>query len=242
MPEVSEASGPPVLAFDEVAVRPAPGAPVILNALTFAVPPGSMVCLRGRSGTGKSSVARIAAAFTEPDSGAVRWNGALVAGLTETERHSWRATHLGYLDQESGMLPELTLGENVLLRGRAMAIPDAAGRLEELFDALELTGLTRRFPHQVSVGQRQRAAFARALLTDPTLLVLDEPTSAMDEEGATLTLHALEEARDRGAAILLTSHDPLVWERADAIVALHTPGPRHAAGFGGRSPSDVPEF
>lgn len=136
------------LRLDSVTIRPAPQATSVIEGLDLEVAAGESVCLAGRSGTGKTSLLRVAAGLLPPAKGRVLWAGRDVAQMTETERRRWHGAHMGYLDQESAMLEELTIGENVLLPrgGGARTTRQAADRLAELFAALDIAPAARAPP------------------------------------------------------------------------------------------------
>lgn len=137
----------------------------------------------------------------------------------EKEWESWRAGHLGFLDQDSEMLPDLRIIENVLVpittRDKA-----AAERAQELLTALAVDRIAASWPQSCSGGERQRCGVARALITRPDLLILDEPTASLDSPNAHRVLDVLAGARDAGTTILVASHDELVVEWADHVLTM----------------------
>ncbi|MCS4274878.1 ABC-type lipoprotein export system ATPase subunit [Mycetocola sp. BIGb0189] len=196
------------------------GTPVpVLDGLDLEVSPGEMVCVSGRSGTGKSTLLEVCAGGVRPTSGELFWASTRLHTLPDRPLERWRSATVGYLDQGSSLLEELRIVENVLL---GIARPSTADihAAHAVLTRLGIGHLADSWPRECSGGERQRAAIARALLRAVPLLIFDEPTASLDARSATLVLDALDEARTEGAAILVASHDDLVLNRADRIIRL----------------------
>jgi putative ABC transport system ATP-binding protein len=182
-----------------------------LNRIHLDIPPGEFVALMGPSGSGKSTLLHIIAGIDRPTEGQCLVQGTDVAQLNETELAEWRNHHVGFVFQTFNLIPVLNALENVelplLLTGLA---PDERRRHAET--ALALVGLADRMhhlPRQLSGGQEQRVAIARALVTDPTLLVADEPTGNLDAHSAADVLGLLALLnREAGKTIIMVTHDP----------------------------------
>ena len=186
-----------------------PGGRPLLQDVSLTVKAGTTTALLGRSGSGKTTLLRTVNALVRPTSGEVRIGGKVVAGDTETIRALRRA--IGYVIQETGLLPHMTIGRNIGLgleiAGRAQ--PEIAGRAKEL---LELVGLpesmTTRYPWQLSGGQRQRVGLARALATEPEVLLMDEPFGALDPLTRAEMQQMLKALLQRvGVTTLIVTHD-----------------------------------
>ncbi|GAB3576573.1 ABC transporter ATP-binding protein [Amycolatopsis endophytica] len=170
---------------------------------------GELVVLTGPSGSGKSTLLMIAGGWETPDGGEVV-PGAPLPDLP-VARMSW--ADVGFVPQSISLFEELTLADNL-----ALARGGPGG--DELLAALDLTRLASRRPGEVSRGEQQRAAVARALVASPSLVIADEPTSHQDHQRALKVLAALRAAADRGAAVLIASHDPVAVGYADREVRL----------------------
>jgi putative ABC transport system ATP-binding protein len=207
-----------------------PGAERPLLAIDeLRVPRGARVFLRGPSGSGKSTLLALIGGVLTPGSGLLRVLGTDMAGLSRSGRDRFRADHVGFVFQQFNLLPYLDVVGNVLLasrfsrrrRGRLGADPAAAARacLAEL--GLEDPTLLRRPVTELSTGQQQRVAAARALLGEPGLVIADEPTSSLDAEarGAFMRLLFRECART-GATLLFVSHDPALAGGFDEVIEL----------------------
>lgn len=175
-----------------------------------------MHCLAGRSGSGKTSILRVAAGLVPPASGSVTWEGLEITGLADDVVTARRRAHVGYLDQRGSLVPGLTALENVLLP----AVPDR--RTRELSrparDILHRLGVGPRathYPDRLSGGERQRVAFARALLLGPAVVMADEPTASLDRETADQLIALLRGLADDGIAVLVASHDEHLIAAAD---------------------------
>ncbi|MCB9913539.1 MAG: ABC transporter ATP-binding protein [Planctomycetes bacterium] len=190
----------------------APGGEVtpILDVPAFALEAGAQVALEGRSGTGKTTLLHLVAGLLKPDAGSIRVAGTELTALSEGARDVFRARHVGYVHQTFALLDGYTALENVLLGMLFGAGADRA-RAEGLLRELGLAERLHHRPHQLSIGQRQRVAVARALAGEPELVLADEPTGSLDAQHAGEALALLREAcAKRGAALLLVSHDPVV--------------------------------
>lgn len=196
------------------------GSPLtIFEDVSFSIAEGTTLCLAGRSGIGKTSVLRACAGFVPATHGSVEWRGSPMTGWAEADWGAWRAEHLGFLDQDSEMLPDLRVIENVMV---PVTKPDAdaLARARELLTALAVDHVSNSWPHSCSGGERQRCGVARALVNQPSMLILDEPTASLDTRNANRVLEALTAARDAGTTILVASHDDLVIEWADHTLTM----------------------
>lgn len=174
----------------------------------FALARGEQVAIAGGSGSGKTTLLNLIAGLLRPDRGAIRFLGQDVAPLSEAERDRHRARHLGYVFQTHHLLPGHGALDNVLL-GMAFGAGVDRERARELLARLGLRDRERHRPAELSVGQRQRVAVARALAGRPELVLADEPTGALDRALARETLALLRQTcREEGAALLLVTHDP----------------------------------
>lgn len=177
--------------------------------------------LEGRSGSGKTTLLKISAGLLVPSGGKVGWaDYPDIYALSDSQRTLWRRANIGYLNQDSTMLPNLTIGENIiqnLPRGQRKKYKN---RIVELLDILGIGHLAKAYPVYCSGGERQRAGIARALAREPQLLILDEPTASLDAKSAYRVLSLLDAVASQGAAILVSSHDPLVKEWADTCLQL----------------------
>jgi putative ABC transport system ATP-binding protein len=183
----------------------------------FEMQPGTEAALRGGSGSGKTTFLNLVAGIVKADAGTVAVNGVDVSGLSEAQRDRLRATTIGCVYQSFNLLQGFTCLENVLL-----AMSFGAGRDRELaVHLLDRVGLSHRlayYPRQLSAGQQQRVAVARALANRPKLVLADEPTGNLDAELADETLALLRSACvEQGAALLLVSHDREILARFERV-------------------------
>lgn len=182
----------------------------VLENIDLTIPRGVIVVVRGRSGVGKSTLAKIAALIIDPDSGRVVFNGRDVSGLSEHEKSALRLRYIGYVDQDCTLINELTVWENIELPLKLLGV-EKNRRIEivnSVVEALGLKGLEYRRPRELSGGQRQRVAIARALAKKPLLLVADEPLAHLDDETARIVLDYIREvAGETGMSVLMTTTD-----------------------------------
>jgi putative ABC transport system ATP-binding protein len=181
-----------------------------LTDVTLRVEAGELVLLFGPSGSGKTTVLAVAAGLLTADAGEVRIAGRLLGGMSAAERRRVRATDVGFVFQRSNLLPSLTALENVVLQAALAGLSASAARSRalELLDALEIRHLRDRLPSELSAGEEQRFAVARALVHGPTLVLADEPTASLDRAAGQRVLHELTQlARARRAAAVVATHD-----------------------------------
>ncbi len=184
---------------------------IALNGVSLDIQSGEFVVLMGPSGSGKSTLLHIIAGIDRPTSGSAMIQGINIANLNESQLADWRNQNVGFVFQSFNLIPVLTAAENVEL---PLLLTDlsAAERRKQVATALELVGLADRGHHrpdQLSGGQQQRAAIARALVTDPALIVADEPTGNLDAKSAGDVLAILQSlSRDAGKTVIMVTHDP----------------------------------
>ena len=182
-----------------------------LHRISLDIAVGEFMALMGPSGSGKSTLLHIIAGVDRPTSGECRVQGIDVAGLNESELADWRNHNVGFVFQSFNLIPVLTAYENVevpLLLTRL----NRSRRRDQVNAAMELVGLTDRrhhLPRQLSGGQEQRVAIARALVTDPSLIVADEPTGNLDSHSAQEVLGIMQSlSRAAGKTVIMVTHDP----------------------------------
>jgi putative ABC transport system ATP-binding protein len=195
----------------------------VLRDITLSVPEGEYLALMGPSGSGKTTLLNLIAGIDRPTSGTITVAGEEVTQLSETEMANWRTRHVGMIYQFYNLIPVLTAYENVELPLLLTHLSRKERRAHvEL--ALEVVGLSDRidhYPRQLSGGQQQRVAIARAVVTDPTLLIADEPTGDLDRKSAEEVLNLVQELnQDSKKTIIMVTHDPHAAERARVILHL----------------------
>lgn len=192
----------------------------VLSDINLDIAAGEFVALMGPSGSGKSTLLNLIAGIDRPDSGELRVGGIDIMALNEAELADWRAGNVGFIFQFYNLMPVLTAFENVelplLLTGLG-----AHERRERVGIALAMVGLADRmahYPSELSGGQQQRVAIARAIITDPAILVADEPTGDLDRVSAEDILTLMERMnRELGKTIIMVTHDPSAAQRARTL-------------------------
>jgi putative ABC transport system ATP-binding protein len=195
----------------------------VLVDINLDVRLGDYLALMGPSGSGKSTLLNLIAGIDKPSGGTIKVGGVDIARLSDADLAAWRAAHVGFIFQFYNLMPVLTAFENIELP-LLLAALSRRERRERVEIVLSLVGLTDRadhYPGELSGGQQQRVAIARALITDPTLIVADEPTGDLDRVTGEEILGLLERLnRELGKTILIVTHDPKAAEKAHRIVHL----------------------
>jgi putative ABC transport system ATP-binding protein len=192
----------------------------VLRDISFGIPKGEFLALMGPSGSGKTTILNLVAGIDRPTSGSVVVDGTDVTALNESALASWRSRNVGFVFQFYNLMPVLTALENVTLP-LLLTKMSKKERQERAEFALQVVGLGDRvhhYPRQLSGGQEQRVAIARAIVTDPTLLVADEPTGDLDGKSAAEIMDLMERLnREFQKTIIMVTHDPRAAEKAHLV-------------------------
>ena len=195
----------------------------VLADLALNVAEGEFVALMGPSGSGKSTLLNLIAGIDKPSAGSIHIGGVDIAGLSEGELADWRAANVGFIFQFYNLLPVLSAFDNVALPLLLTSL-SRRERDQRVATVLQLVGLTDRadhYPNELSGGQQQRVAIARALVTDPTLIVADEPTGDLDRTTGGEVLSLLDQlVHELGKTVVMVTHDPKAAARAGRLVHL----------------------
>ena len=195
----------------------------VLQGINLEIPAGDFLALMGPSGSGKTTLLNLIGGLDRPSSGSVDVAGEPISRLSDGQLAKWRSRHIGFVFQFYNLLPVLTAERNVEL---PLLLTDlsASKRREHVATALGVVGLAdraRHYPRQLSGGQEQRVGIARAIVTDPTLLLCDEPTGDLDRKSGDEILDLLQALnRDQGKTIIMVTHDPHAAARARRILYL----------------------
>lgn len=191
----------------------------VLRDVTMVVDPGEVVVLMGRSGSGKTTLLNLVAGLDTPSRGSLHVGGTDLAGLDEEERTFLRLTRVGIVFQRFHLIPELTVLENVRLPMHLAKHPGSRQRAHELLAFFGLADQAEDYPATLSGGETQRAAIARALGNEPTVILADEPTANLDDTNARTALDALRRvAEETDTAVLIATHDGLARTIAHRVV------------------------
>ncbi len=193
--------------------------PVLMD-INLEITDGEFLALMGPSGSGKSTLLNLIAALDQVDKGTIRVGGIDITGLTETELAAWRSVNVGFIFQFYNLIPVLTAFENVelplLLTG--LSRRERHGHVELALRVVNLANRMDHYPGQLSGGEQQRVAIARAIVTDPTILVADEPTGDLDRVAAEEILDLMDRLnRESHKTIIMVTHDPRAAKKARTI-------------------------
>ncbi len=195
----------------------------VLGGVHLDIPSGDFLALMGPSGSGKTTLLNLMGGLDAPSAGTIDVGGTTITGLGGSRLSRWRAQHVGFVFQLYNLLPVLTAERNVELPLLLTAL-SKADRRRRVSIALKVVGLSdraRHYPRQLSGGQEQRVGIARAIVTDPTLLLCDEPTGDLDRKAGDEILDLLQTLnREHGKTIVMVTHDPHAAERAKRILHL----------------------
>jgi putative ABC transport system ATP-binding protein len=195
----------------------------VLDGVSMSVAEGDFLALMGPSGSGKSTLLNLLAGIDQPTSGSITIGGTTISGLSERALAAWRARHVGFIFQLYNLIPVLTAFENVELPLLLTRLSKKQRR-DHVMAALDIVSLSDRsghYPRQLSGGQEQRVAIARAIVTDPTLLLADEPTGDLDAKSGDEILTLLQRLnREFKKTIIMVTHDPHAAGRASHVYHL----------------------
>ena len=193
----------------------------ILKGLNFEVPHKQMVAIVGPSGSGKSTLLGLLAGLDKPTAGSIRLNGQEITTWTESQLAHFRRQNVGYLFQAFHLIPTLTALENIMLPMELSNDSSASDRARDLLEAVGLQDRQHHYPTQLSGGEQQRVAVARAFSCRPPILLADEPTGNLDSVTGQLVIDLLLRLhRDQGSTLLLVTHDPTLAEQTERIITL----------------------
>ncbi|MGF6835509.1 putative ABC transport system ATP-binding protein [Paenarthrobacter sp. TE4293] len=198
-----------------------------LDAVDLTVRRSEFLSLVGPSGSGKSSLLAVAATLVKPTAGRVLIDGQEVSTLTEADHTTLRRDKVGIIFQQPNLLPALTAVEQLMIRDHLRGNPLGASRrkAEELLEVVGLTGEAKKRPHQLSGGQRQRVNIARALMGNPLVLLVDEPTAALDHERSESIVRLLRQVTDEfQTATVMVTHDTGFLALTDAVATMRDGG------------------
>ena len=194
-----------------------------LRDINLEVGRGQFVALRGRSGSGKTTLLNCLGGLDNPTSGKIWIQGTDISTMDEASRTYWRREHIGFVFQQMGLLPSFSAYENLDVMARLGGLPrrERRERILESLERMDLLDYYDHRPYEMSGGQQQRIAIARALVTAPDLVLADEPTSELDSDTTHQVLAVLQSfVRAQGTSIFLSSHDPIVDDYADRVITL----------------------
>lgn len=191
-----------------------------LAKVGFEVEQGEFVAIMGESGSGKTTLLNLLAAFDRPTSGEVRLNGRALSSVPERDIASFRRDNLGFVFQDFNLLDTFSLQDNIflplVLAGKGY--PEMRGRMLPIVRQLGIEGILEKYPYEVSGGQKQRAAVARALITDPQLVLADEPTGALDSRAADELMRLFCEINRGGQTVLMVTHSTRAASHASRVL------------------------
>ena len=191
-----------------------------LSNVSFSVEEGEYVAIMGESGSGKRTLLNILAALDKPTGGEVILDGRNLSSVKEKEISAFRRDNLGFVFQEFNLLDTFSIQDNIflplVLAGKSYR--EMAGRLKPLARKLQITDILKKYPYEVSGGQKQRAAVARALITEPKLLLADEPTGALDSRATDNLLRIFDEVNRDGQTILMVTHSTKAASHAGRVL------------------------
>jgi len=190
----------------------------VLKGISFHIERGEIIAIVGKSGSGKSTLLQIIAGFMKPDSGSIRVNNTEIAGYNEKQSAAFRLNHFGFIFQNFQLLPAQTVFENIelplKLKGVSRAIREK--KVTELLEKVGLTEVSDHYPNELSGGQQQRVSIARAMITNPPIILADEPTGSLDSQTEQEILALIQKLnREENLTFVIITHDEEVATIAD---------------------------
>lgn len=183
-----------------------------LRNIDLVIHKGDYLCVMGPSGAGKSTLLNVLTTIDQPSGGSVTINGQEIKGMTENKICEFRYRHLGFIFQDFNLIDSLSIQENIAvpLTMAGMKKKEIYERVHQIADKLNISTLLNKYPMECSGGQRQRVAIARALVTQPVLIVADEPTGNLDSQNSHELMMIFEQLNHEGVTILMVTHDALI--------------------------------
>ncbi len=193
---------------------------VALNGITFSVKQGEYVAIMGESGSGKTTLLNLLAALDKPTSGEITLDGQPLSSIKEKEICAFRRKDLGFVFQEFNLLDTFSIKDNILLPLvlSGESYPEMQSKLQPLVKRLGIADLIEKYPYELSGGQKQRVAIARAMITEPKILLADEPTGALDSHATNELLHLFNEINITGQTILMVTHSAQAASHASRVL------------------------
>lgn len=188
-----------------------------LDNVSLEIKKGDYIVISGPSGAGKSTLLYIAGGMIRPDSGQVLYNGGSIYNLAAKEKNEYRKKHVGFVFQQFHLMPFLTVKENIML---ACYEKSLCSKIDGLMEQCSLTALRDKYPSELSVGEKQRTAFLRAIITEPAILLADEPTGNLDPANSEILMSLMNDFNKKGGTILLVSHNPEAAKYAQKQIGL----------------------
>lgn len=191
-----------------------------LTDVTFTAEDGEFIAIMGESGSGKTTLLNILAALDRPTAGNVILDGVDLGKVREGKMSEFRRDNLGFVFQEFNLLDTFTIGDNILLPLvlRGMKYNEMRGDLDKAAKVLRISDLLNKYPYEISGGQKQRAACARAIITNPKILLADEPTGALDSKSSDEMLNLFEKINENGQTILMVTHSTKAASHAKRVL------------------------
>jgi ABC-type lipoprotein export system ATPase subunit len=190
---------------------------IALRDINLNIDKGDFFSVIGPSGAGKSTLLYLIGGLIHPDSGQVKYNGNDIYSLKARDINRFRREHLGFMFQQFHLIPWLTVTENIKL---ACYEKNQEGKIEYYLEGCSLTELKNKYPSELSVGEKQRTAFIRAVISQPEILLADEPTGNLDPGNSDILISLVEEFRKNGGTVILVSHNPALTKFASVRIKL----------------------
>ncbi|MBK7134446.1 MAG: ABC transporter ATP-binding protein [Bacteroidales bacterium] len=191
---------------------------IALLDVSIKIEKGEFIAVSGASGAGKSTLLNIIGGLILPDSGSVLFNGHNIYSQSAGATDAYRKKNVGFMFQQFHLMPYLTVLENIKL---ACFEKDQLHNIESFLEKCSLSTLKNKYPDELSVGEKQRTAFVRAIITNPEILLADEPTGNLDPENSRILMSLVEDHHRGGGTVILVSHDPLTAQYANRSIVLN---------------------
>ncbi len=188
-----------------------------LESISFKLEKGDFCSVIGASGAGKSTLLNLIGGLIHPDSGIITFNGKDIYKLSTGEINDYRKNHIGFMFQQFHLMPYLTVFENIRL---ACHTKEQYSKMGFYLDKCGIADLQKKYPSELSVGEKQRTAFVRSIISDPDLLLADEPTGNLDSVNSSTLLELVREFNKNGGTVIMASHDPGIASYASTTIRL----------------------